>query len=102
MPLWLAIVVAIPVSFELPDARGKLRPLLEWNKHPIVVVAFIGDECPVARQYATKLDEIQRDFGPRGVAVIGIDANPDGKATGLSLEYSVLRDVGQSLMSRLG
>src|SRR6266568_1247191 len=109
MPFWIALLAALPVSFELPDSRGKLRALAEWRDRRLVVVAFLGRECPVARQYAARLNDIARDFEPRGVAVVGIDANPGVRPAdiaafekALELQYPILRDASQSLMNRLG
>jgi peroxiredoxin len=109
MPFWIALVAALPVSFELPDSRGKLSALAEWRDRRIVVVAFLGRECPVARQYAQRLNEIARDFEPRGVVIVGIDASPGVRAEDierfekeLGLHYPILLDSNQVLMNRLG
>jgi peroxiredoxin len=109
MPFWIALLAALPVSFELPDSRGKLRALAEWRNRRIVIVAFLGRECPVARQYAQRLNEIARDFETRGISVVGIDANPGVRATDvaafekeLGLRYPILLDAEQLLMKHLG
>src|SRR5690348_16694669 len=69
---WLSL---LPVEFQLPDERGQVHALSD-RCEPVVVVAFLGTGCPVSQQYAARLNDMARDFGPRGVAVIGVDPNP--------------------------
>ena len=38
--------------FTLPDFHGRTRSLDELADKSLVVVAFLGTECPLARQYA--------------------------------------------------
>lgn len=44
------------------------------------VIAFLGAGCPVARQYAGRLETIAADYADRGVRVIGVDANRQDSA----------------------
>ncbi len=106
-PCAIACLALLPVDFQLPDAGGKVFSLRSCRE-PLVVVAFLGAECPVSQQYAARLNDIARDFGPRGVAVIGVDANPDESAAALAkferdlrLSYPILRDTNQELVRRL-
>src|SRR6516165_5852953 len=65
-----------PVAdFNLRDHRGAERKLSDWGEQRLVVVAFLGVDCPLAKLYARRLNEIVQEFGPRGVAVIGINSN---------------------------
>src|SRR5437764_10010481 len=108
--LWPCLAcLTLPVAFELPDSQGRFRSLREWDRSPVVVVAVLGCECPVARQYAERLNDIARDYGPRGVAIVGVCANAGDSAAAIArlqadlhLTYPVLRDVNQSLAARLG
>src|SRR5436305_49464 len=72
----LALLWAGPVDFELPDIAGRNRSLREWREQPVVVVAFLGTQCPVARRYAERLAQLQRSYGPRGFAIVGVFADP--------------------------
>ncbi|MFL5341733.1 MAG: redoxin domain-containing protein, partial [Gemmataceae bacterium] len=107
-PCALACLAALPVDFQLPDDRGQLIRLRD-RREPVVVVAFLGTACPVSQQYALRLNDIARDFDSRGVAVIGVDPNPGDCAADLArfkqdrgLSYSLVRDVNQTLVRRLG
>ncbi|MGN6547828.1 MAG: redoxin domain-containing protein [Aureliella sp.] len=63
---------AIP-PFELPSAEGGTLALPDGAQ--VVVVCFLGTECPLARQYAPRLQKIADQLEQRGVEVIGIDSN---------------------------
>ena len=39
------------------------------------MVAFLGTECPLAKNYAPRLKELAAEFEKDGVAFVGIDAN---------------------------
>ena len=78
--LWLALPVG---EFELADVAGKVRSSAEWRERPVLVLAFLGTECPVARQYAGRLSELAERFAPRSVTVLGIFANPGDSAAAI-------------------
>jgi len=94
---------------ELLDSGGTAHRLAEWDDAPILVLGFLSADCPVARFYATRLQDIAHELGPRGVTVLGIDPNPsDGREAivrierELSLHYPLLRDGEQALARRFG
>src|SRR5437660_224357 len=62
-------------NFELHDYLGTPHALAELAKSKLVVVAFLGTECPLANRYADRLVEMAREYGPRGVAFVAIDSN---------------------------
>src|SRR5262249_47524406 len=62
-------------SFRLRDYRGAERSLEEFAHQELIVLAFTGTECPIAKLYAPRLAELAKEFGPKSVAFIGIDAN---------------------------
>ena len=39
-------------GFRLPDSLGKEHALADLADHELVVVAFLGTECPLAKLYA--------------------------------------------------
>ena len=57
------------------DFRGKEVALADLSDSKLVVVAFLGTECPLAKLYGPRLAELQRDYAEQGVAFIGVDAN---------------------------
>src|SRR5438477_9929571 len=86
-------------EFELRDAAGMAHKLSAWADGRVVVVAFLGTECPLARLYAARLNELAEEFAARGVAFVGIDANQQDSAAQIaayvknqSLHFCVLTD----------
>jgi peroxiredoxin len=62
-------------DFTLNDHLGAKRSLAEWSEKPVTVVVFLGAECPLAKLYGEKLGELDREYGQRGVQIVGIVSN---------------------------
>lgn len=96
-------------GFELQDYRGKHVRLSDFDDKPIVVAAFLGVECPLARQYAPKLQKIADEYADRGVQVVGIDSNRQDSVTKmahfartLGVEFPFLKDSGNRVADQFG
>ncbi len=68
-------------NFTLEDYRGRKRSLADWADSKLVVVAFLGTECPLANLYVPRLTELAADFESKGVAFVGINANQQDSIT---------------------
>jgi peroxiredoxin len=97
------------LDFRLQDHRGAVHTLDEARDQKVVVLAFIGIECPLAESYAPRLADFARDFGKRGVAFYGVDSNQQDGPVAIGrfadkhkLPFPVLKDVGNTLADRLG
>ena len=97
------------VDFRLQDHRGAWHTLDEARDRKVVVLAFLGAECPLAEAYAPRLAEISRDFEERGVGFFGVDANQQDGPVAIgrfaekhNLPFPILKDVGNDLADRLG
>ena len=95
-------------GFRLQDFRGGSHALDDVRDRKLVVLAFLGVECPLANQYAPRLAEMARVLEPKGVAFFGIDANQQdgpaamGRFAGANdLPFPFLKDVGNELADRL-
>jgi peroxiredoxin len=62
-------------DFNLPGVDGKDWSLASFKDKKAVVVIFSCNHCPYARAYEERLISIQRDYGPKGVQLIAINAN---------------------------
>jgi peroxiredoxin len=100
---------ARPVAFELQDFRGAWHRLDDIRASKVVVLAFLGTECPLASLYAPRLAELARAHEKNGVAFFGIDANQQDAPSALArfardhdLPFPLLKDVGNELADRLG
>jgi len=60
--------------FSLGDFRGKTWSLADFQDYKIVVVAFMGTECPLMTSYGPRLAELAAKY-EKQAAFIGINAN---------------------------
>ena len=96
-------------SFSLPDVHGRDRSLDELADKPVVVIAFLGTECPLARLYAPRLQEMSEAYAARGVAFVGVDANQQDSLSDLSafsqqqgIKFPLLKDRDQKVADQFG
>ncbi len=116
LPLLLLPAFDVPASreqqidnFQLRDARGQMHQLSDWHQQKLVVVAFMGVECPLARLYGPRLAELHREFAPRGVGFVAIDANQHDAPSDLLrylrkhlLPFPFLKDAGNIVADQFG
>ena len=50
----------VVAEFALADVDGKTHRLSDVRDQPLVVIAFLGTECPLAKLYGTRLAELAR------------------------------------------
>jgi cytochrome oxidase Cu insertion factor (SCO1/SenC/PrrC family) len=60
--------------FKLKNQFGKDYALKDL-KQDVLVVVFLGTECPMAKQYAPKLAKLENEFPKGKVALVAIDSN---------------------------
>jgi peroxiredoxin len=91
-------------DFTLSDFRGKKTSLSDFHDAKIVVVVFLGTECPIVKLYAGRLQQLADRFQGDGVAIIGIDANQQDSLAELehfarthSIHFPLLKDPGNRI-----
>lgn len=96
-------------NFTLDDIHGKTVSLDDFADHKLVVLAFLGNECPLARLYAPRLADLAREFEPLGVAFIGINANLQDSIEEIAdyaqvhgVPFPMLKDKGNKLADQIG
>jgi peroxiredoxin len=96
-------------EFSLRDYRGKMHQLSEYADKKLVVVAFLGNECPLAKLYAGRLNELAGRFDSRGVAFLGVNSNCQDSLTEIAafariheIAFPILKDTGNELADLLG
>src|SRR5438067_481602 len=117
-PLCLPLLVALSPAvapppteriedFSLRDAKGQAHRLTDLRDAPLVVVVFLGVDCPLAKLYAPRLGELSRTYGSRGVRFLAIAPNRQDSPADLAryarthaLPFPLLRDVGQVIADR--
>ncbi|QDV50917.1 redoxin domain-containing protein [Gimesia fumaroli] len=63
------------LTFRLPTVAGKIVELTEKPQQKLTVVCFLGAECPLARLYGPKLNEMSAAYESKGVQFIGVNSN---------------------------
>src|SRR5262245_59807186 len=62
-------------DFSLKSHAGREYSLRDFADRKVVVLAFVGTECPLAKLYGPRLAELTAKYGAKGVAFVGIDSN---------------------------
>lgn len=96
-------------DFQLRDYRGKEVRLGEFRSAKAIVVAFVGAECPLVKLYAPRLEELSKEYGPKGVAFLGINSNVQDNNTEIAafarshgVTFPILKDPGNAIADRFG
>ncbi len=95
--------------FELGDYRGAKHRLEDFQEKPLLVVAFLGTECPLAKLYGPRLAKLAADYADRGVGFVGINSNSQDSLSELgayarrhSIEFPLLKDVENRVADQMG
>lgn len=96
-------------DFALADGGGKTYALSDFADAKLVVVALLGNECPLARLYAPRLVTLAGEFDSRGVAFLAINSNRQDSpsemvhfARSYDLPFPLLKDLGNEIADRFG
>ncbi len=101
-------------DFTLPGVDGRTYSLDSFKDKKVLVVVFMCNHCPYVKATIHRLIEIQKDYGDRGVQLIGINPNDDESYPEDSFEkmkeyyrewgmnFPYLRDECQEVARRYG
>lgn len=64
-------------EFALPDAEGKIHRLEDFAGKPALLVAFICNHCPFVKHIRRELSAFARDYAPKGLVIVAINANDE-------------------------
>ncbi len=74
-----------------------------------MVVAFLGTECPLARLYGPRLEQLAADYAERGVRIVGIDSNVQDTPAEMAefarehgVTFPLLKDTNNVVADRFG
>jgi peroxiredoxin len=62
-------------DFRLPDTSGKTVSLSDFKDASALLVVFMCNHCPYVKHIRAGLAQLARDYLPRGLAMVGINAN---------------------------
>ena len=95
------------LQLDLTDVDGKS---VEWaDKAEVRVFCFLGIECPVAKFYAARLNELAKQYADKKVVFLGINSNPHDSHTDLQkfakdlgLGFRQIKDADQKIARIFG
>ncbi|MEO8493484.1 MAG: redoxin domain-containing protein [Planctomycetota bacterium] len=104
-----AKIAAIAPKFSLGDYRGKQWQSEDFHKSRVLVVGFLGTECPLVKLYAQRLQAMSNELAASGVAFIGINPNQQDSLTELAhfakeheITFPLLKDPGNRVADQFG
>ena len=96
-------------DFQLQDFRGKKLALADLADNRIVVIAFLGTECPLAKLYGPRLAALAAEFADDGVAFVGVNSNTHDSNSELAayaqrhkIPFPLLKDLGNRVADAIG
>lgn len=96
-------------DFSLKDQGGKVVSLRQFKDRDAIILMFMGTQCPINNAYLPRLAEIAKDYGPKGVQVLGINSNQQDSAKDVieharkfAIPYPVLKDENNIIADRIG
>lgn len=96
-------------DYALTGLDGRAMRLRDYSAEKARLVVFFSIDCPTSRIYADHLKRIHADYGPRGITLIGVNANFNEMpgdiaafAADQGFDFPVLRDVRNRLADELG
>ncbi|HVU89087.1 MAG TPA: redoxin domain-containing protein [Pirellulales bacterium] len=96
-------------DFKARDYRGRETSLAEFADSKAIVVAFLGTECPLAKMYGPRLEELAAEYKSQGVAFIAIDSNRQDSIAEIAnyarvhgVTFPILKDVGNTIADQFG
>jgi peroxiredoxin len=74
-PSTMSPLGATAPDFQLPDTQGKIVSLADFQGRAALLVVFMCNHCPYVIHLRQGLAQLARDYVPRGVGMVGINAN---------------------------
>jgi peroxiredoxin len=96
-------------NFTLNDFYGKSYSLADFKDKKLVVLAFLGTECPLARQYGEPLGEMSKKYADKGVQFLGVNSNRQDTITEIAsyarvrkIDFPILKDLNNKVADQIG
>jgi peroxiredoxin/mono/diheme cytochrome c family protein len=93
----------------LNDHLGQSHALADLKERKLVVLAFLGTECPLVQLYGGRLGELAEQFEPQGVTFWGINSNSQDSITEIAayarrhgITFPILKDQGNRIADQVG
>jgi hypothetical protein len=99
------MIAALPT---LRDERGRAHRVEVHPNERLLVVAFLGCDCPLARLYVERLNALNHTYAPRGVRFLAVNSNRQDNVADLrrfaaetGLSFPIVKDLGTTTADRL-
>lgn len=96
-------------KIDVADYRGRVWTLDDFRDADLIVVTFLGTECPLAKLYAGRLQDLQQRYADKKVAFIGVMSNRQDSIAEISafarrheIEFPLLKDAGNRFADQVG
>ena len=96
-------------NFQLQDTDQRQWSLADKTDSKIVVVAFLGTECPLVKLYAKRLQAMHREFESNSITFVGINSNQQDSIAEIQhfvrsfeIGFPVLKDPGNRVADMFG
>lgn len=96
-------------AMNLKDFRGRDWTLNDFENRDILVVAFFGTECPLAKFYATRLENLAQRYSSDSVQMLAVMSNRqdtlaeiEAFARRRKLSFPVAKDPGNQFADQVG
>lgn len=95
--------------FELRDYRGRSHRLADFADKRILVIAFLGTECPLTRLYGPRFEQLRQAYAARDVGFLALNSNSQDSITEIAayarnhkLQFPILKDLGNKVADQMG
>lgn len=95
-------------DFQIQDLDGK-QIAFSALRGPVTVVTFIATQCPVSNAYNQRMNALYRDYAPKNVKFVFINANRSEPASEVrqhaknaAFVFSVYKDANNVVADRFG
>lgn len=96
-------------AFSAKDYRGKNHSLNDYSNSRVVVLAFLGTECPLAKLYGPRLAGIAEEYADKGVTFLGVNSNRHDSITEIAayarvheIGFPILKDLDNRIADQVG
>lgn len=104
-----ADVGTIVEPFTLNDFRGATVHSADFKDVKCLVVAFLGTECPLAKLYGPRLQQLAKEYESQGTKFLSINSNQQDSIADITayvkeqgIEFPILKDPGQKVADLFG
>lgn len=95
-------------DFQLKSHLGREWSLGDFDDKKVIVIAFLGTECPLVKLYGPRLTEMRDKFAEQGVEFLGINSNTQDSMTEMTafvdrygISFPMLKDLGNEVADAL-